>query len=153
MSLNVNHCVPEDARELAETCLATYRSGSRFHATYYRVPEEELLKVSEEKFRKEIELQDQPNATQEVHYLKVNDPSTNQIIAFAIWKYLPQGYRAEEDSDIQISKPPEGTDEALLRHMYSMTGKLRSEHSGRHEAHWCKSRTAMTGNLFIWVYS
>ncbi len=141
MSLNVNRCVPEDARELAETYLATYRPGSRFHATYHRVPEETLLKVFEKDFRKEIELQDQPNATQEVHLLKVNDPSTNKMIAFAIWKYLPQGYRAEEDSDIQMNEQPEGTDESLLRHVYSMTGKLRSEHSGRHEAHWCKSRT------------
>ena len=142
MSLNVNHCVLEDTRGLAEAYLATYGPLSRFHATYYRVPEETLLKGFEEDFRKEIESQHQPSATQEVHLLKVNDPSTNEIIAFAIWKYLPHGYRAEEDSDIQVNEQPEGTDELLLRHVYGMTGKLRSEHSGRHEAHWCKSRIA-----------
>ncbi len=141
MSLNINRCVPEDARELAEAYLATYRPSPRFHATYHRVPKETLLKMFEEDFRKAIELQDQPIATQEVYYLKVNDPSTNEIIAFAVWKYLPQGYRAEEDSDIQVKDQPEGTDEPLLRHAYSGTGKLRSEHPGRHEAHWCKSRT------------
>ena len=142
MSLKVNHCVPEDARELAEVYLATFRSSSRFHATYHRIPDETLLEVFEEDFRKEIELLDQPTASQETHLLKVNDPSTNDIIAFAIWKYLPQGYRAEEDSDIQINEQPEGTDEPLLRRVYRMTGELRSEHSGRHEAHWCKSETA-----------
>ena len=142
MSFNVDRCVPEDARELSEALLETYKPGARFQATYHRVPEETLLKVFEEDFRKEIELQDQPNATPEVHYLKVNDPSTNEIIAFAVWKYLPQGYRVEQDSQIEGQGLPEGINETLHRHMCRMTGKLRSEHPGRHEAHWCKSRTA-----------
>ena len=141
MALTVECCVPEDARELAEVYLATYRVGSRFHATFYQVPDETLLKAFEENFRKEIELQDQPIANQGAHILKVTDTSTNKIIAFAIWKYLPHGYSAEEDTDIQVKDQPEGTNVALLRHVYSMTGKLRSEHPGRHEAHWCKSRT------------
>lgn len=149
MSLKVNHCVPEDARELAEVYLATYGVGGRFHATFYRVPDEILLKGFEEDFRKEIELQNQPIANQEAHILKVTDTNTNKIIAFAIWKYLPHGYNADEDTDIQVREQPEGTDVPLLRHVYSMTGKLRSEHPGRHEAHWCKSRT---GN-FIQVSS
>ena len=142
MSLKVNRCISEDARELAEVYLATYRVGGRFHATFYRVPDEILLKGFEADFRKEIELQDQPIANQEAHILKVTDTSTNKIIAFAIWKYLPHGYSAEEDTDIQVKDQPEGTNVPLLCHVYSMTGKLRSEHPGRHEAHWCKSRTA-----------
>ena len=151
MSLNVSHCVPEDARGLAEAYLASFRPSPRFHATYHLIPDETLLKKFEEDFKKEIGSQNRPNATQEVHLLKVNDPSTSEIIAFAIWKYLPHGYRAEEDSDIQVNEQPEGTDVPLLSRVYGTTGKLRSKHPGRHEAHWCKSSTACqeTGTKFI----
>ena len=138
MPLTVGHCVPEDAGELAAVYLATYGHLSRFHATYHRVPLKNLLKTFDDDIRKGIEMQNHPTPTQEVHYLKVTDPETHAIIAFAIWKYLPCGYRVDEDGQAQVKAVlDDGTNEQLLHDFCRMTGDLRSAHPGRHEAHWC----------------
>ena len=75
----------------------------------------------------------------ETHYLKVVDPATNEMIAFAIWLYLPHGYRLEEDPLANGEEVPEGANVKLVRDFGQMTGKLRVEHEGRKGPHWRKS--------------
>ena len=38
--------------------------------------------------------------------------------------------------EVMIGPLPEGANEKLLRDFAKMTGELRSQHPGRHEAHW-----------------
>lgn len=33
---------------------------------------------------------------------------------------------------------PEGTNQEVMREFCRMTGEMRGEHAGRHEAHWCE---------------
>lgn len=91
-----------------------------------------------EKFAKGMESQAHPATAQQNHYLKVTDPATGELMAFAIWQYLPQGYKMEEDPSAKVTEVPEGANEVFLRDFAKMTGKLRGEHEGRKEAHWRK---------------
>ena len=136
MSLKLSHCVPEDAPELAEAYIATYKPVSaRYQATYGKVPRDTMLKIWEEDIRKGLECESQPSPTQEAHYLKVTDPSSGEIMAYAIWKYLPQGYRTEDDPQVQAESVP-GANETLMREFCRMIREIRNEHPGRREAHW-----------------
>lgn len=42
----------------------------------------------------------------------------------------------EYSDEVTIGPLPEGANERLLRDFARMTGELRSQHPGRHEAHW-----------------
>lgn len=139
MSLKLSHCVPEDAPELAKAYVATYQPISpRYQTTYRNSPQETMLKIWEADFLKTIESQNQPSPTQQVHCLKVTDSSNGEIMAYAIWKYLPQGYKPEDDGQVVIKEIPDGANERLLRDFCKITGEIRSEHPGRREEHWCE---------------
>lgn len=139
MSLAVNYCTPDDASELAELSQCAFESAPRFKVMYGKVPRATLVSKSEEGYGKDITSLGQRFAPQQKHCLKVLEPGTGEIMAFAIWAWLPNGYKAEEDSQIQLSDQglPEGANVALIRDLFEMTGELRSEHPGRSEAHWC----------------
>lgn len=47
---------------------------------------------------------------------------------------IAEVYCSEE---VVMGPLPEGTNEGLIRDFCKMTGELRAEHPGRHEAHWC----------------
>jgi len=138
MSLKLSHCVPSDASAFAKSFLDTYECMPRHKATFGAIPRERQLESLTKSFQTGIVSQDHPTVTQENHYLKVTDPVTSELVAFAIWTYLPQGYKLEEDSFVNVKEVPEGANEALLRDVAGMTGVLRGEHEGRKGPHWCK---------------
>ena len=137
MSLKLDHCVLEDVPELAKAYMATFERMPRYQVTYGKVPPNTMLKIWEADFRKTLESQCQPRPTQEVHCQKVTDSSNGEIMAYAIWQYLPQGYRPEDDSQVQAKLVPDAN-ETLQDDFCLMTGQIRSEHPGRLEAHWRK---------------
>ncbi len=140
MSLKLSYCKPDDAPQLSEITLAAFEVAPRFIVGHGKVPRDVQLKRDEEGYRKSIASQGDPNAAQQKHCLKVTDPTTGDIMAFAIWCWLPNGYKPEEDSQTQVPDAgfPEGTNEAMVRDLWRMTGQLRSEHPGRREEHWCE---------------
>ncbi|KAL8726783.1 MAG: hypothetical protein Q9181_005922 [Wetmoreana brouardii] len=73
---------------------------------------------------------------QSENFLCVVDTTTNTIISYAVWVYLPKGYDASEDPDTLQPPPPPEANEALICDFARMTGELRSADPGRKEAHW-----------------
>lgn len=138
MSLTLSHCVPSDAQEYASVFLDTYKHSPRHELTFGAIPRERQLEMGTKDFRAGIESQDHPTPSQETHYLKVTDSATNEMVAFAIWLYLPQGYKFEEDSFANPEKVPEGANEKLMRHIGKEVGRMRGEHEGRRREHWGK---------------
>lgn len=103
MSLTLAHYTPSDAPELAEAMQAAFERTPRFEVMYKNVPRETLVKRSEEKYRKGIAAaaaQAEADGSNGRHYLKVSDAVTDEITSFAIWEWLPDGYRAEEDEQV-----------------------------------------------------
>ena len=138
MSFKIDHCVPSDAPAVAEAYISTYERMPRHIATFAGIPRDRQISNFTKKFEAGIESQNHPTATQEKHYLKATDPVTGELVAFATWIYLPQGYKAEEDPDATVTEIPEGANEALVRDLGPLAGNIRGEHEGRKGPHWCK---------------
>ncbi len=69
----------------------------------------------------------------------MTDDATGEIAACGVWVYLPEGYCAEDDDEVALTGPlPEGANEELMGEFGRMTGKIRGEHAGRKEGHWCE---------------
>lgn len=142
MSLTISHCVPADAPGYAEAFLATYERMPRNIVLMGSVSRERQLVIFTTGFRSSIESQEHPTSDKETHCLKVTDPAINEIVAFAIWVYWPNGYKIEQDSLANVKEVPEGFNEKLMRDFGSMTGTLRGDHEGRKGPHWCRSPLA-----------
>lgn len=92
----------------------------------------------EKTFHDGMTVQKQYNLPQQKHYLKVTDDATGEIAACGVWVYLPEGYCADDDEEVVTGPLPTGANEELMRDFCRMTGAMRGEHAGRHEAHWCE---------------
>lgn len=136
MSLVVKHCDPSDAPGFAETFISAYERMPRHIVSMGSVSRERQLAMFTAAFRSSIESQEHPTPTQETHCLIVTSSDTNEIVAFAIWIHLPNGYRKDEDSLALVHDVPEGANEKLMREVSRMTTELRGEHEGRKGPHW-----------------
>ncbi len=144
MSLLISHCVPSDAPGYAEAFLSTYERMPRHIVTMGSISRERQLAILTASFRTGIQSHDHPTPNKEYHCLRVTDPVTNEIVAFAIWIYWPNGYKMEEDSFANVQEVPEGANEKLMRDFGRMTGELRGDHEGRKGPHWCKSSSSLS---------
>ena len=138
MSLIPTPCVPSDAPEFVEAFVSAFETAPRHQVTYGGIPRDRQIKMFTEKFAKDIESQAHPTATQQKYYLKVSDPDTGALMAFAIWVYLPHGYKREEDWFVNVTEAPEGANERFMRDFARVTGDVRGRHEGRKGSHWCK---------------
>ena len=138
MPLELSHCVLADAPAFAESFTSTYERQPRHIAFYGGIPRDRQVEIYTKYFRDGIKLQDQPTPTQETHYLKVTDTATGELAAYAIWIFLPQGYKIEEDPYADTSHIPEGANERLIRDFGKWTGEMRGAHKGRQGPHWRK---------------
>ncbi|KAL6718774.1 hypothetical protein ACLMJK_003008 [Lecanora helva] len=141
MALIPTPCTPSDAPACAEAYIAAFSPSPRHKVTYGNIPHSDQIQLFTKKFGKDIELHTLATPTQEKYYLKVVDPTTGELMAFAIWVYLPDGYRAEEDWFANVEEVPVGANERFLRDFAGMTGWVRGEHEGRKrgKAHWLLS--------------
>ena len=70
-------------------------------------------------------------------YLKVTDTATSEIAAYAVWIFLPNGYKPENDSTANFSPLPEGGNNALWRVVCDSVRQLRTSDAKRMtEGHW-----------------
>lgn len=138
MSLVMKQCVPSDAPGFAEAFISAYERRPRHIVSMGSVSRERQLAIFTAAFRDSIESQEHPTPNQETHCLIVTDPDTNEIVAFAIWIHLPNGYRKDEDTLALVHDVPEGANEKLMREVSRMTTELRGDHEGRKGPHWSK---------------
>ncbi|KAK4690242.1 hypothetical protein P7C71_g6499, partial [Lecanoromycetidae sp. Uapishka_2] len=138
MSLTLSYCKPEDAPQISEIAYFAFENNPRFKVMYGKVSQATLLSWGKDLYRNIIASQQDQNASQQRHCLKITDPESGEILAFAIWSWLPNGYKPEEDYQAQVSYKgwPQGIQEALARDYPRRTGQLRSEHPGRSKEHW-----------------
>ena len=155
-SLRLTSCVPSDAAELARTHLAAFRPSPLHAALWGDCPVELLQQRYETGFcdgiiaataaKKETTMQQQESShhrddekeEKEIKYcLKVIDTATNDIAAYAVWVFLPNGYRIENDPGAHYSPLPEGSNDALCRQACEAIGRLgMSDARRREEGHW-----------------
>lgn len=138
MPLTLSHCLPTDAPELARASHAIWSPIPRNKVAFGGVPASKMLKMYEKDFHDGMTVEKQYKLPQQKHYLKVTDDATGEIAASGVWVYLPEGYCTEDDEEVVMGPLPEGANEELMREFCKMTGSLRVEHPGRHEAHWCE---------------
>ena len=131
-------CVPSDAPAFAEVFVSAFETSPRHKVTYGSIPRDQQVSMFTEKFAKGIESQAHPTATQQRHCIKVSDPTSGELMAFAVWEYLPQGYKREEDWGANITMVPEGANERFTKDFAQMTGNVRGRHEGRKGPHWCE---------------
>ena len=140
-TLSLRPCTPADIPELAALNLACF-TGPRIQVQYKDVTPSDKLAILEEAFHRAFSSPKDSAHPQFVHPLCVVDTSTNEIIAEAIWIYLPKGYVGSEDADAHHPLLRPGINEQLQRDFDDETRKLRSAHPGRKEAHWLLSLLA-----------
>ena len=97
MPLTLSHSLPADAPELGRLSLAIWSSSSRGKVAWGKVPDSARIKQYEKNIYDGMTVRKQCKLPQEKHYLKVTDDATGEIVAHAIWVYLPEGYCAEDE--------------------------------------------------------
>ena len=71
------------------------------------------------------------------YYLKVTNTATSEIAAYAVWIFLPNGYKPENDPNANFSPLPEGGNNALWRVACDSVRQLRTSDAKRMtEGHW-----------------
>ena len=71
------------------------------------------------------------------YYLKVTDTATSEIAAYAVWIFLPNGYKPENDHNANFSPLPGGGNDALWRVTCDSIRQLRTSDAKRMtEGHW-----------------
>ena len=65
------------------------------------------------------------------YYLKVTDTATSEIAAYAVWIFLPNGYKPENDPNANFSPLPEGGNNALWRVACDSMRQLRTSDAKR----------------------
>ena len=140
MSLTLSPCTHSDAASLAAVVVEAFGPAPRSKVMYRKVPLETQLQVQKQGLVQQISSQNDPNAPWQKHVLKVTDSASGDVMAFAIWCWLPNGYKPEEDSQTQLSEKgfPEGVNEAVIKDFWRKTGELRGQHVGRSKEHWCE---------------
>lgn len=142
MSLTLSHCAPTDAPAFASAFVSTYERMPRHQASYGRIPRSRQLALFTKAFNDSISLS--PTPPQERHFLKVTDCATNELVAFAIWDWLPDGYK-DEDPFAIVGGVPEGADERCIRDFGKLTGEARGSGERGVVGHWCEF-------LFLWFF-
>lgn len=141
-------CNSADIPTLAAINLVAF-DGPRNKVMYLHVAPSERLKLFENKARRTLSYRDAPNSNphhQIIHYLCVVDPITNQIIANAVWNYLPTGYFPTQDLDVHHGRLPPGTNETLVQDFAILTYRLRSSPPRHEEPQWLLSLLATHPN-------
>ena len=143
MSLAVTRCTPSDAAELAEVTLSGFESRPRTLVVFPSMNRTAAISKATEKYRKAIDGSGPPlhcsDPSQSIHYLKVTDPVTGEIMSYAVWHWLPNGYKEEFDEQAKVGGIPEGAVEEALREFAESTGVLRAKDQKRRGEHWCES--------------
>ena len=134
-TLQLRPCTSADIPALAILRHACFTAPSN-KVVFRDVAPSDKLKYIEDGFRQEL------SGHRSVNFLCVVDTTTNEIISHAIWIYLPNGYLASEDTDVQHPWLPPGTNETLVRDFERMTSELRSADPRRKEPHWLLSYLA-----------
>ena len=93
----------------------------------------------EQSFFEGITAQENHTFSHERHYIKITDTAANEIISYAIWEELSDGYKPEEDFQAVFHPLPEGANEEMARDFCAMTARFRGEGERSKEGHWCKS--------------
>ena len=71
------------------------------------------------------------------YYLKVTDTATSEIAAYAVWIFLPNGYKPENDPNAYFSPLPGGGNNALWRVVCDSIRQLKMSDAKRMtEGHW-----------------
>ena len=78
-----------------------------------------------------------PTEWREVHYLKVVDDVTGEIVAYAIWIFMPRGYSVERDPQAHATDLPDGANVEVAMEFKRLIGVVRGEDEGRRRPHWC----------------
>ena len=135
-TLILRRCTPEDIPSLAALHHASFGTTPGHKVMYGNVKLEDRLKFHEDTFRRKfLDLGHSPH-TQSVNIICVTDTTTDKIISYVIWVYLPNGYLASEDADTHHPWLPLGTNETLAKDFDRVIGELRSADPRRKEAHW-----------------
>lgn len=140
-NLVLRACTMTDIPALAAVKHASF-TAPRTKIMYRDVTTEDKYKLLEESLRREFASPKDSAHPQSVNFLCVFDTTTADIISYATWIYLPNGYLASEDADTQHPWLPPGINAKLVRDFDRMTAELRSAHPGRKEAHWLLSMLA-----------
>ena len=150
-SLHLSLCIPSDASELAKAHNAAFMLTPLYAAVMGNCPIELRQQASETSFREGIKAatnngiahkeQTSPNYSEDEkakkYYLKVTNAATSEIAAYAVWIFLPNGYKPENDPNANFSPLPEGCNNALWRVACDSVRQLRTSDAKRMtERHW-----------------
>ena len=135
-NFNIVQCVPGDEAELARLHYSIFSQPPVYHVIYAGVPEEKIIEKYEKGFKEGIEGQSQPSSTREATYLKVTDHITNQIAGYVVWVYLPKGYDADQDPQIQASDMPVGSNLPVALELKRAARSSRTYHEDRKGPHY-----------------
>ena len=150
-SLHLSPCIPSDAPELAKAHLAAFMPTPLHTALVGKCHTELLEEMTEMSFREGIkaatnnEMASKEQTSSNYHedekekkyYLKVTDTATSEIAAYAIWIFLPNGYKPENDPNANFSLLPGGGNDALWRVTCDSIRQLRTSDAKRMtEGHW-----------------
>ena len=116
-SLHLSLCIPSDAPDLARAHLAAFMPTPLHTAVMGKCSTELLQQRAETGFRDGImaaaaietipltqnSSHHRDDEKGERYYLKVTDTATSDIAAYAVWIFLPNGYRPENDPDATFS--------------------------------------------------
>ena len=130
MAYTIEKCIPSDGEALARVHLATSVTAPRHKVTYGACSEADLLSMWMHEAQSSSGKRD-PDFPQEKHYLKAVDPTSNEIAAYAVWTYLPNGYNYLEDSELfqRDVKYPSGANITILEEFSDKIVGLRRKHA------------------------
>ena len=150
-SLHLSPCISSDASELAQAHIAAFMPTPLHAAVMGKCSIELVQQITETSFREGIkaainnEMAPKEQTSSHCHedekgkkyYLKVTDTATSEIAAYAVWIFLPNGYKPENDPNANFSPLPEGCNNTLWRVACDSVRQLRTSDTKRMtEGHW-----------------
>ncbi|KAL8827337.1 MAG: hypothetical protein Q9191_003247 [Dirinaria sp. TL-2023a] len=146
MDLPLSHCIPSDAPELARIHHAVF-SSPIYRVMYEHAKPEAVVEKYEKFFTDGILEQANRTDCREVHYLKITNPGTGEIMAYIVWVFLPNGYYAAEDSQTSVEGFPDGSNIPVLHEFKRVIKVVRGEDKGRKGPHFCAA-----SKLVKWIF-